>query len=131
MARQACTGGSDIDAADDFALVAAEWTAQAGTPYASAYWVTPMPPWVTAHHARSTTGPCGRKPNYASIGRRRESRRISDVHGGDDSAKVSGAGDAGTQAARSRGATGGRQAAGQAHDQVDSSMVPLACRTSR
>ena len=34
-------------------------TAQTGTPRASAFCVAPIPPWVTAHTARSNTMPCG------------------------------------------------------------------------
>ena len=45
----------------DLELVAAEGTAQTGTPAARAFCVAPMPPWVIAQAARSSTGPCGTK----------------------------------------------------------------------
>jgi hypothetical protein len=34
-------------------------TTQTGTPPASAFWVAPMPPWVTAQAARARIGACG------------------------------------------------------------------------
>src|SRR4029077_15911542 len=43
-------------------------TTHTGTPRARAFWVAPIPPWVTAHTARSNTGPCGTNSHTVAFG---------------------------------------------------------------
>lgn len=46
----------------------ANGTTQTGTPRLSAFTVVPIPPCVTTHTARSSTGPCGRNWHTVEFG---------------------------------------------------------------
>ena len=67
--RQAHARTGYFDAAGHFRLVAPNGTATTGTPWASAFWMMPMPAWQTTQAARSSTGECATNRSIRTLAR--------------------------------------------------------------